>query len=223
MNAPAQSLKGWTREQMATLAARDIPDGSCVNLGIGIPEMVAQYVAKDRELIYHTENGLLGMGPAPEPGQEDPELINAGKKPVTALPGASYFHHADSFTMIRGGHIDVCVLGALQVSQHGDLANWSTGEVDAIPAVGGAMDLVAGVKTIFVITTHCTRDGVSKLVKQCTYPLTGSGVVSRIYTDLAVIDVTSQGFVARELAPGVSFEEVVEKTGTEIMNGTDDG
>ena len=147
-----------------------------------------------REFIYHTENGLLGMGPAAEPGQEDPELINAGKKSVTANPGASFFHHGDSFAMIRGGHIDVCVLGAMQVSQSGDLANWSTGAPDAIPAVGGAMDLIAGVKTIFVITQHTTKTGEPKLVEQCTYPLTGQKVITRIYTNLAIIDITPKGF-----------------------------
>ena len=208
--------RGWSRDEMAELAASDIPDGAYVNLGIGIPELVAKYVPQGREFTYHTENGLLGMGPSPAPGEEDPELINAGKKPVTALPGASFFHHADSFAMIRGGHIDVCVLGAMQVSRSGDLANWSTGAEDAIPAVGGAMDLVAGVRTIFVITQHVTRDGAPKLVEECTYPLTGRGVVSRIYTDLAVIDVTADGFRADRLAPGVSPEELREKTGAPI-------
>lgn len=209
--------RGWSREQMAELAARDIPDGAYVNLGIGIPELVAKFVPEGREFIYHTENGLLGMGPAPGPGEEDPELINAGKKMVTAVPGASYFHHGDSFTMIRGGHIDVCVLGAMQVSATGDLANWSTGAADAIPAVGGAMDLVAGVKTIFVISQHTTRDGVAKLVQQCSYPLTGKNVVTRVYTDLAIIDVTAAGFRLRELAPGVSYDEVCAKTDAPLL------
>jgi 3-oxoadipate CoA-transferase beta subunit len=206
----------WTREQMAARAAHDIPDGSYVNLGIGIPELVAQFVPEGREFIYHTENGLLGMGPTPAPGDEDPELINAGKKPVTMVPGAAFFDHSDSFTMIRGGHIDICVLGALQVSATGDLANWSTGAPGAIPAVGGAMDLVAGVKTIFVITRHVTKTGEPKLVQACTYPLTGRAVVSRIFTDLAVIDVGTDGFVLRELAPGVSLDEVLEKTGAPL-------
>lgn len=210
--------KGWTREQMAELAALDIPDGSYVNLGIGIPELVAKFVPEGREFIYHTENGLLGMGPAPEMGQEDPELINAGKKAVTAVPGASYFHHGDSFTMIRGGHIDVCVLGAMQISQAGDLANWSTGAPDAIPAVGGAMDLVAGVKTIFVISQHTTKSGIPKLVKECSYPLTGRNVVTRIYTDLAIIDISPEGFCLRQLAPGISFEEVAEKTDAPLIS-----
>jgi len=203
---------GLTREQMAQRVAIDIPDGSYVNLGIGIPELIAKYVPEGRELIYHTENGLLGMGPSPAEGEGELELINAGKRQVTAIPGASYFHHADSFTMIRGGHIDLCVLGALQVAQNGDLANWSTGGPDAIPAVGGAMDLVAGVKTIFVITQHVTKKGLPKLVKECTFPLTGVGVVSRIYTDLAVIDVTPAGFQLVELSPNVTFEYVQERT-----------
>ena len=210
-------MKGWNREQMAELAALDIPDGSYVNLGIGIPELVAKFVPEGREFIYHTENGLLGMGPSPKPGQEDPELINAGKKAVTALPGASFFHHGDSFTMIRGGHIDVCVLGAMQISEQGDLANWSTGAVDAIPAVGGAMDLVAGVKTILVISQHTTKTGAAKLVSQCSYPLTGKAVVSRIYTDLAIIDVTEEGFRVHKLAPGVDFDEVAAKTDAVLL------
>ena len=207
---------GWTREEMAARAAQDIPDGSYVNLGIGIPELVARFVPEGREFIYHTENGLLGMGPPPAPGEEDPELINAGKKRVTMLPGAAFFHHADSFAMIRGGHIDVCVLGALQVSSRGDLANWSTGAPDAIPAVGGAMDLVAGVATIFVITNHVTKDGQPKLVDRCSYPLTARGVISRIYTDLAVIEVGREGFELVELAPGVTLEEVRAKTGAPL-------
>jgi 3-oxoadipate CoA-transferase beta subunit len=209
-------VAGLTREQMAARAAQDIPDGAYVNLGIGIPELVAGYVPEGREFIYHTENGLLGMGPRPSPGEEDPELINAGKRPVTTIPGAAFFHHADSFTMIRGGHLDVCVLGAMQVAANGDLANWSTGAPDAVPAVGGAMDLVAGVRTIFVLTQHVTRDGSPKLVERCTYPLTGRGVVSRVYTDLAVIDVAPEGFRLVELSPGVSFDEVREKTGAPV-------
>ncbi len=213
---------GLSRDQMAQRAARDIPDGSYVNLGIGIPELVAAHVPEGREFIYHTENGLLGMGPSPAEGGGEPELINAGKKRVTALPGASYFHHADSFTMIRGGHLDLCVLGALQVSMNGDLANWSTGERDAIPAVGGAMDLVAGVKTIFVITQHVTRDGAPKLVRACSYPLTSPGVVDRIYTDLAVIDVIESGFQLVELAPGVTYDHVAERTGAPLARIEDD-
>ena len=207
---------------MAQLAAGDIADQSIVNLGIGIPELVAKYVPTGREFIYHTENGLLGMGPSPEPGQEDPELINAGKKPVTANPGASFFHHGESFAMIRGGHIDVCVLGAMQVSQHGDLANWSTGAPDAIPAVGGAMDLIAGVKTIFVITQHTTKNGEPKLVKQCSYPLTGQKVVTKIYSNLAIIDVSPNGFQLAQLAPGITFEDVVDRTDAPLHPPTKD-
>jgi len=208
---------GRTREEMAQRVALDIPDGSYVNLGIGIPELIAKYVPEGREFVYHTENGLLGMGPSPEPGEGEPELINAGKRRVTVVPGAAYFHHADSFAMIRGGHLDLCVLGALQVAQNGDLANWSTGAPDAIPAVGGAMDLVAGVKSIFVVTQHCTKTGEPKLVEACTYPLTGLGIVDRIYTDLAVLEVTPGGFQVVELSPGVSFEYVKERTGAALL------
>jgi 3-oxoadipate CoA-transferase beta subunit len=208
---------GLTREQMAQRAALDIPNGAYVNLGIGIPELVARYVPEGREFIYHTENGLLGMGPSPAPGEGDPELINAGKRQVTAVPGAAYFHHADSFVMIRGGHLDLCVLGALQVSRRGDLANWSTGAPDAIPAVGGAMDLVAGVDTIFVITQHTTRHGQPKLVEECTYPLTGPAAVDRIYTDLAVVDITPDGFQLVELAPGVDYDYVAERTDAPLI------
>lgn len=213
---------GLSRDEMAQRAALDIPDGAYVNLGIGIPERVAKYVPEGREVIYHTENGLLGMGPSPEPGAGEPELINAGKRQVTAIPGASFFHHADSFVMIRGGHIDLCVLGALQVSERGDLANWSTGAPDAIPAVGGAMDLVAGVKRIHVITQHRTRNGEPKLVESCTYPLTGLAVVDRIYTDLAVIDITAEGFQLVELSPGVPFDYVAERTGAKLIPITHD-
>ena len=216
--APEQQI-GWSREQMARRAALDIPDGSYVNLGIGIPELVARYVPAGREVIYHTENGLLGMGPPAAAGEADPELINAGKKAVTAIPGAAFFHHADSFAMIRGQHIDICVLGAMQVSEQGDLANWSTGEPDAIPAVGGAMDLVAGVKTLYVITQHCTKDGKPKLVDSCSYPLTGKAVVSRIYTDLAVIDITPGGFKVVELAPGISFTVLQQRTAGKLSAG----
>jgi 3-oxoadipate CoA-transferase beta subunit len=215
-------LKGWGRDTMARLVARDIPDGSYVNLGIGIPELVAQHVPEGREFIIHTENGLLGVGPSPAAGAEDPELINAGKKPVTAIAGAAYFHHADSFAMIRGGHIDVSVLGAMQVSASGDLANWSTGEADAIPAVGGAMDLVSGVKTVIVITEHTTKAGEPKIVPACTYPLTGRSCVNRIYTNLAIIDVVpGEGLVVRELAPGVSFTAVQERTGAPLRSTLD--
>lgn len=215
-NSGSGEVVGRSREEMAKRAALDIPDGAYVNLGIGIPELIASYIPEGREVIYHTENGLLGMGPSPE-GEGDPELINAGKRKVTALPGAAYFHHADSFMMIRGGHIDLCALGALQVAANGDLANWSTGTPGAIPAVGGAMDLVAGVKKIFVITQHVTKNGDPKLVEKCTFPLTGERVVDRIYTDLAVIDVTPEGFRVVELSPGVSFDYVAERTGAPLL------
>ncbi|MCP4472293.1 MAG: CoA transferase subunit B [Gammaproteobacteria bacterium] len=208
---------GWTREQMAARAAQDIADGAYVNLGIGIPELIAQFVPEGREFVYHTENGLLGMGPPPSEDEKDLDLMNAGKKYVTAAAGASYFHHADSFSMIRGGHIDVCVLGTMQVAENGDIANWSTGAPGAIPAVGGAMDLVQGVKQIYVITQHETKHGEPKLVERCSMPLTGPGVVSRIYTDLAVVEVTPDGFRLVELAPGISFDEVEQKTGAPIL------
>jgi len=207
---------GWDRAEMAQKVALDIPDGSYVNLGIGIPEMVAGFVPEGREVIYQTENGLLGMGKVPEKGKEDRELVNAGKKCVTYIPGASYFHHADSFTMIRGGHIDICVLGAMQVSKEGDLANWSTGAKNAIPAVGGAMDLVAGVKRIFVITQHVTKKGDPKIIEECTFPLTGKQVVECIYTDLAIIDVNKDGLFVREMAPNVDFDYLQKQTGTKL-------
>ena len=212
---------GWTREQMAMRLAQDIADGSYVNLGIGIPELVARFVPEGRTFIYHTENGLLGMGPSPEEGAGDPELINAGKRHVTANAGAAYFHHADSFAMIRGGHLDLSVLGAMQVSATGDLANWSTGAPDAIPAVGGAMDLVAGVKQVFVMTQHCTKTGDPKLVEACTYPLTGRGVVNRVYSDLAVIDVTPDGFRVVELGPGIDLPTLQERTGAPVLPAED--
>jgi len=208
---------GWSKEEMAKLVANDIPDGSYVNLGIGIPELIANYVPEGREVIIHTENGLLGVGPAPAPGSEDFDLINAGKKPITAIKGACFFHHADSFAMIRGGHLDFTILGAYQVSQNGDLANWSTGSPNDIPAVGGAMDLVQGVKNVFVIMSHTTKDGKPKIVKKCSYPLTGLGVVSRIYTDLAIIDVTNQGLKVIKLAPGIDKDTIINKTEAELI------
>ncbi len=207
---------GWDRNEMAQKVALDIPDGSYVNLGIGIPEMVAGFVPKGREVIYQTENGLLGMGKTPLKEDEDRELVNAGKKCISAIPGASYFHHADSFTMIRGGHIDICVLGAMQVSKEGDLANWSTGKKNAIPAVGGAMDLVAGVKRIFVITQHVTKHGDPKIIEECTFPLTGKQVVECIYTNLAIIEVKKEGLFVREMAPNVDFKYLQTQTGAKL-------
>ena len=217
MSESQSDRMGLTRGQMAWRAAQDISDGSYVNLGIGIPEMVASFVPPGREVVYHTENGVLGFGPPPEPGEEVRELINAGKKPITLKPGASFFHHADSFAMIRGGHIDVCILGAMQVAQNGDLANWSTGAKGAVPAVGGAMDLVAGARQVLVITDHVTSKGEPKLFERCSFPLTGRAVVKRVYTNLAVIDVTAQGFVLREIAAGVDREQVRALTAAPLI------
>ncbi|MED5620364.1 3-oxoacid CoA-transferase subunit B [Ideonella sp. BN130291] len=206
-----------TREQMAARVAHDIPDGAIVNLGIGLPTLVANHLPPGREIILHSENGLLGMGPAPAPGQEDPDLINAGKQPVTALPGAAFFHHADSFAMMRGGHLDICVLGAFQVSAAGDLANWHTGLPDAIPAVGGAMDLAIGAKKTFVMMEHLTKAGESKIVERCTYPLTAAACVSRIYSDLAVLDVTPTGLKLVDCVPGLSHAELQRLTGLPLL------
>ena len=207
----------FTREQIAARVARDIPEGAYVNLGIGAPTMVANYLPQDREILLHSENGLLGMGPAPAPGEEDGDLINAGKQPVTLLAGGAFFHHADAFAMMRGGHLDICVLGAFQVSAKGDLANWSTGAPDAIPAVGGAMDLALGARQVFIITDHNTKTGEAKIVDQCTYPLTAVACVSRIFTDLAVIDVTPGGLVVREMADGLTFDALQARTGATLL------
>jgi 3-oxoadipate CoA-transferase, beta subunit len=209
-------MKRHSRDQIAARVAKDIPEGAYVNLGIGLPTMVANHLPKDREIFLHSENGLLGMGPAPAPGEEDEDLINAGKQPVTLLTGGAYFHHADSFAMMRGGHLDICVLGAFQVSAKGDLANWHTGAPDAIPAVGGAMDLAVGAKQVFVMMEHQTKTGESKIVAECTYPLTGIGCVTRIYTDLAVIDVTPQGLLVREIIDELPFEELQRITGVPL-------
>ena len=209
-------MQRYTRDQMAARVARDIPEGAYVNLGIGLPTIVANHLPKDREILLHSENGVLAMGPAPTPGAEDPDLINAGKQPVTLLPGGAYFHHADSFAMMRGGHLDFCVLGAFQVSQTGDLANWHTGAPDAIPAVGGAMDLAIGAKRVYVMMEHLTKQGQSKIVERCTYPLTGIGCVNRIFTDLAVIDVTKEGLRVIEMVPGLSLEELQRLTGVAL-------
>jgi 3-oxoadipate CoA-transferase beta subunit len=206
-------MKRLSRDQIAARVARDIPEGAYVNLGIGLPTTVANHLPKEREIFLHSENGLLGMGPAPAPGQEDDDLINAGKQPVTLLKGGAYFHHGDSFAMMRGGHLDICVLGAFQVSAGGDLANWHTGAPDAIPAVGGAMDLAIGAKQVFVMMEHQTKSGESKIVQHCSYPLTGVGCVNRIYTDLAVLDVTADGLVVREMINDLSFEELQKITG----------
>ena len=205
------------RNQLAARVARDIPEGAYVNLGIGLPTLVANHLPKGREIFLHSENGLLGMGPAPAAGEEDFDLINAGKQPVTALPGAAYFHHADSFAMMRGGHLDICVLGAFQVSVTGDLANWHTGGADAIPAVGGAMDLAIGAKRTFVMMEHLTKQGASKIVERCSYPLTGIGCVARIYTDLAVIDVTPTGLKLVEDFSGLGQEGLQKLSGVALL------
>jgi 3-oxoadipate CoA-transferase beta subunit len=210
-------MSRYTREQMAARVAQDIPEGAYVNLGIGLPTKVANYLPAEKEVFLHSENGVLGMGPAPAPGEEDPDLINAGKQPVTLLTGGAYFHHADSFAMMRGGHLDICVLGAFQVSRTGDLANWHTGAPDAIPAVGGAMDLAIGAKQVFVMMEHQTKTGESKIVEQCTYPLTGIGCVSRIYTDMAVLDVTPEGLRVREMAPGLTFNDLQAATAATLL------
>jgi 3-oxoadipate CoA-transferase, beta subunit len=202
----------WTKDQLAARVAQDIPDGAVVNLGIGLPTLVANHIPSEREIILHSENGILGMGAAPAPGEEDFDVINAGKQPVTLKPGASYFHSADSFGMMRAGHLDICVLGAFQVSARGDLANWHTGAPDAIPAVGGAMDLAIGAKKTFVMMEHTTKAGDSKLVPACTYPLTGVACVARVYTELAVLEITQGGVRVIELAPDTTFAALQAKT-----------
>jgi 3-oxoadipate CoA-transferase beta subunit len=207
-----------SRDQIAARVARDIPEGAYVNLGIGLPTLVANHLPRDRDIFLHSENGVLGMGPAPRPGEEDPDLINAGKQPVTLLTGGAYFHHADSFAMMRGGHLDICVLGAFQVSAKGDLANWHTGAADAIPAVGGAMDLAIGAKRVFVMMEHQTKSGESKIVERCTYPLTGIGCVNRIYTDLAVIEITAQGLNVLDMVEGLSLDELQRMTGLPLAD-----
>ena len=211
-------IKPLTRDEMADAVARDIPEGWYVNLGIGIPTAVANHVPPEREVVFHSENGVLGMGPAPAKDAIDPWLINAGKQYVTLLTGGSYFHHADRFAMIRGGHLDLCVLGAFQVAAKGDIANWATSENDTAPAVGGAMDLAAGAKRLWVMMEHTTKDGTPKLVRQCSYPLTALGAVKRVYTNLAVIDVTPRGFVVRETAPGLSFEALQARTDAPLID-----
>ena len=210
-------MKRLTRNEMAARVARDIPDGAVVNLGIGLPTLVANHLPKDREVLLHSENGVLGMGPAPADADIDWDLINAGKQPVTLLNGGSYFHHADSFAMMRGGHLDFCVLGAFQVSVGGDLANWHTGATDAIPAVGGAMDLAIGAKKTYVMMDHQTKGGESKIVPLCTYPLTGVGCVSRIYTDLATIDVTPQGLRVIDMVEGLDLAELQRLSGVPMQ------
>ncbi|MFT3953294.1 MAG: 3-oxoacid CoA-transferase subunit B [Piscinibacter sp.] len=211
-------MKRWSRDQMAQRVAADIPDGAVVNLGIGLPTLVANHLPAGREVILHSENGVLGMGPAPAEGEEDYDLINAGKQPVTLKAGGCFFHHADSFAMMRGGHLDVCVLGAFQVSANGDLSNWHTGAPDAIPAVGGAMDLAIGARRTLVMMEHLTKSGQSKLVAACSYPLTAIACVARVYTDLAVIDIGPDGAAVRDIVDGVSFAELQAVTGVPLTD-----
>ena len=209
-----------SRDDLAARIARDIPEGAVMNLGIGAPTRVANFLPPDLEVILHTENGMLGMGQEPDAGRIDPDLINAGKQPVTERPGAAYFHHADSFAMMRGGHLDICVLGAFQVSERGDLANWSTGVADSIPAVGGAMDLAIGARQVFVMTDLFTRSGESKIVRECSYPLTGVGCVTRIYTDHAIFDVTPSGLAVTELFGDNTVDGLHEATGLDLADAT---
>ena len=210
-------MNHWTHEQMAARVAADIGEGMVVNLGIGLPTLVAQHIPPEREVMMHSENGVIGFGPAPAPGQEDFDLINAGKQPVTLLPGGAYFHHADSFAMMRGGHLDICVLGAFQVSAGGDLANWHTGAPGAIPAVGGAMDLAVGARKTLVMMAHSTKTGEPKIVAQCSYPLTGIACVSRIYTDLAVLDITPDGLRVVGMAPGLTMQALQALTAAPLL------
>jgi 3-oxoadipate CoA-transferase beta subunit len=215
---------GLSAREVAALVARDIPAGSFVNLGIGQPTMVAAFLPRDSGIVLHTENGMIAMGPSPDPGAEDPDLINAGKQPITELPGASFFDSATSFAMMRGGHLDVCVLGAFQVAANGDLANWSTGAPDAIPAVGGAMDLAIGARSIYVTMTLFAKDGRPKLVQSCTYPLTGLGCVDRVYTDLAIFDLVDGEVFVRETF-GPSLDELASRVslplrGADNMDGS---
>jgi 3-oxoadipate CoA-transferase beta subunit len=205
-----------TKDELAARVAQDIPEGATVNLGIGQPTLVANHIPAEREILLQSENGILGMGPAPAAGQEDYDLINAGKQPVTLLAGGAFFHHADSFAMMRGGHLDICVLGAFQVSATGDLANWHTGEPGAIPAVGGAMDLAIGAKQTWVMMDLMTKQGQSKLVAQCSYPLTGIACVKRVYTDLATLACTPEGFQVIDLVPGLSLQALSELMGMQL-------
>ncbi|MGN7669834.1 3-oxoacid CoA-transferase subunit B [Acinetobacter baumannii] len=214
------SYQKLSRDQIAQRVAQDIPDGAYVNLGIGLPTKIASYLPADKDVFLHSENGLLAFGPPPAAGEEDPELINAGKEFVTMLEGGSFFHHGDSFAMMRGGHLDIAVLGAFQVAANGDLANWHTGAPDAIPAVGGAMDLAVGAKKVFITTDHVTKQGEPKIVAELTYPVTGKHCVDRIYTDLCVIDVTSEGLKVIEKVEGLSFDELQALTGATLIDAT---
>ena len=213
MNVTAQGL---SRDQMAARLARDIPEGWYVNLGLGLPTLIPDYIPPGREVVFHSENGILGMGPVPPKDAVDTWLINATKQNITLVPGASIFHHADSFAMIRGGHLDLCVLGAYEVAENGDIANWATSANDTLPAVGGAMDLAAGSRQLWVLMEHVTKDGRPRLVQRCTYPLTASGVVKRVYTNLAVLEVTPRGFEVLDMAPGLTFDALQSKTDAKL-------
>ena len=215
-----QQVIGWTMPDLASRVALDLEDGWFVNLGIGLPTLVADFIPEGREIILHSENGLLGLGPKPEPGEEDPDLVNAGKEPITLKAGGSYFSQSESFGMIRGGHLDATILGAFQVSQYGDLASWKLPNA-TLGRVGGAMDLTVGSKRVFLFMQHCTKKGDSKIVEECSYPLTAPRCVDRIYTELAIIDVTDDGLVIRELAPGITFEYVQERTAAPLKLHTD--
>ena len=206
-----------SRQDMARIAAQEITEGSCVNLGIGVPTLIADYVPSDREILLQSEQGLLGLGPKAEPGQEDDDIVNAGKHHVTLVNGASVFSHSDSFAMIRGGHIDIACLGAFQVAANGDMANWSTGVTDQLPAVGGAMDLAAGAANVWVLMEHCQKDGSPRILERCTYPLTAAGCVDRIYTDLAMIDVITEGLIVRRMVAGLTFEMLQNQTGAKLI------
>jgi 3-oxoadipate CoA-transferase beta subunit len=206
-----------SRQDMARVAAQEISEGSCVNLGIGVPTLIADYVPADREILLQSEQGLLGLGPKAASGQEDDDIVNAGKHHVTLVNGASIFSHSDSFAMIRGGHIDIACLGAFQVAANGDMANWSTGVNDQLPAVGGAMDLAAGAANVWVLMEHCQKDGSPRILERCTYPLTAAGCVDRIYTDLAMIDVLPEGLIVRRIVQGLSFDALQKLTAAKLM------
>jgi len=211
-----QPTKSFSRTDMAARLARDIPEGWYVNLGLGLPTLIPDYIPADREVVFHSENGVLGMGPVPAKDKLDTWLINATKQNITLLKGASLFHHADSFGIIRGGHLDLCVLGAYEVAENGDIANWATLQNDVIPAVGGAMDRSAGAKRLWVLMEHTTKDGQSRIVKRCACPLTAAGVVKRVYTNLAVLDVTERGFEVLDMAPGLDFDTLQARTAAKL-------
>ena len=215
--ADGRNWKPLDRNELAARVARDIPEGWSVNLGIGIPTLVANYVPQEREVIFHSENGVIGMGPAPAPETLNPWLVNASRQHVTLRTGGSYMHHADSFALVRGGHLDLCVLGAFQVAENGDIANWARSDDETAPAIGGAMDLAAGARRIWAVMEHTTRSGEHRLLRRCTYPLTAKGVTVRVYTELAVIDVTQKGFVLVDKVEGLGFDELRSRTGAEIL------